>query len=101
MTFNSRVRWGAVLTAGALAIPAVAAQAAPAQPSLQQAVTAKVSAAKTSKATGSSGVQVNVTRGAGTGTVFGTTVALVPRGQDTHPEGWLFAARLVDGKWQV
>ncbi len=102
MTFNSRVRWGAVLTAGALAIPVAAtqaAQAAPAQPSLQQAVTAKVGSAKTTKA--KSDVQVNVTRGAGTGTVFGTTVALVPRGQDTHPEGWLFAARLVDGKWQV
>ncbi|GAA1676819.1 peptidoglycan DD-metalloendopeptidase family protein [Kribbella yunnanensis] len=99
MTFNSRLRWGAVLTAGALAVPAAAAQAAPQQPNLQQAVTAKVSAAKTSKA--KSDIQVNVTRGGGTDTVFGTTVALVPQGQDTHPEGWLFAARLVDGKWQV
>ncbi|MFK4084730.1 peptidoglycan DD-metalloendopeptidase family protein [Kribbella sp. NPDC020789] len=98
MTFNSRLRWGAVLTAAALAVPAAAAQAK-AQPDLRQAVSAKVSAAKSSKT--SSAVQVNVTRGAGTGTVFGTTVALVPQGQDTHPEGWLFAARLIDGKWQV
>ncbi|MFF1822981.1 peptidoglycan DD-metalloendopeptidase family protein [Kribbella sp. NPDC058245] len=102
MTFNSRLRAGAVLIAGALVVPATAAQAAPApaaQPDLQQAVTAKVSAAKTSKA--KADVQVSVTRGAGTGAVFGTTVAVVPQGQDTYPEGWLFAARLVDGKWQV
>ncbi|TDD63190.1 M23 family metallopeptidase [Kribbella antibiotica] len=103
MTFNSRLRWGALLTAGALAVPVAAAHAAP-QQTLQQAVTAKVSAAKTSKVLATfkdAAVQVNVTRGAGTDAVFGTTVALVPQGQDTHPEGWLFAARLVDGKWQV
>ncbi|WP_203590283.1 peptidoglycan DD-metalloendopeptidase family protein [Streptomyces sp. SID13031] len=63
-------------------------------------MTAKVNGAKSGKAK-TAGIQVNVTRGAGTGSVFGTTVALTPTGQDTHPEGWLFAARLVDGKWQV
>jgi len=44
---------------------------------------------------------VNVTRGAGSDQVFGTTVALAPHSQDAYPQGWLFAARLVDGKWQV
>ncbi|GAA0582910.1 peptidoglycan DD-metalloendopeptidase family protein [Kribbella sandramycini] len=102
MTFNSQLRWGAVLFSGALAaaiaVPATAAKAP--QPDLTQAVSAKVGAAK-SKTAASTGVQVNVTRGAGTDTVFGTTVATVANGEDTHPEGWLFAARLVNGKWQV
>lgn len=103
MTFNSR-RWGAAvgcgLLAGAFLVPVTAAEAARSQPDLQQAVVVKVAGAKSSQAK-TAGIQVNVTRGGGTGSVFGTAVALAPQGQDSHPEGWLFVARLVDGKWQV
>ncbi|MFC0625761.1 peptidoglycan DD-metalloendopeptidase family protein [Kribbella deserti] len=102
-----RIRWIAVLSAGVLvsatATTAVA-QSAPttesaAPPSLEQVVTGKVNAAA-KKSAKRAGTQVNVSRRSGDW-VFGTAVAVTPRGEDNHPEGWLFVARKDATGWQV
>ncbi|WP_328994198.1 peptidoglycan DD-metalloendopeptidase family protein [Kribbella sp. NBC_01245] len=92
-------RWIAALGAGVLisAGATTVAQSAPA--SLEQVVSGKIDAVAKKNAK-RAGNQVNVIRRDGDW-AFGTAVALTPRGEDTHPEGWLFVARRVAGGWQV
>lgn len=92
-------RWIAALGAGVLisAGATTVAQSAPA--SLEQVVSGKIDAVA-KKTAQRAGNQVNVTRRNGDW-AFGTAVAVTPRGEDSHPEGWLFVARKSGSGWQV
>lgn len=93
-----RVRLIAALGAGVL-ISAGVTTAAASPPSLEQVVSGKIDAVA-KKAAKRAGNQVNVIRRNGDW-AFGTAVALTPRGEDSHPEGWLFVAHKSAGGWQV